>query len=105
MSKLKKKFTYLFLISVLVSVNANVFAQDFSLLPKAGKNRRDCSLLMKSFDTKYQGLIDNWVKDLGRKSQHINEKYLQEAIITYLKNDTIQINKTNAIGCIIERFK
>jgi len=26
------------------------------LLPKAGKNRRDCSLLMKSFDTKYQGL-------------------------------------------------
>jgi hypothetical protein len=56
MSKLKKKFTYLFLILVLVSVNANVFAQDFSLLPKAGKNRIDCSLLMRSFDTKYQGL-------------------------------------------------
>ena len=65
----------------------------------------ECFLLDENLHTKYQGLIDNWVKDFGRKSQHINEKYLQEAIITYLKNDTIQINKTNAIGCIIERLK
>jgi len=65
----------------------------------------ECFLLDENLNTKYQGLIDDWVKDLGRKGQYINENYLNEAIITYLANDTIIINKTNAIGCIIERLK
>ena len=54
MNKLKKKFTYLFLILVLVSINSNVFAQDFSLLPKADKGKIECYKLMKDFHNNYQ---------------------------------------------------
>ena len=65
----------------------------------------ECFLLDNDLNTLYQGLIDDWVKELGRKRLNIDSKYLHEAIISYLKNDSIIINKTNAIGCVIERFK
>ena len=65
----------------------------------------ECFLLDTNFNTIYQGLIDDWIKELGRKGQTITKEYLSEAIISYLKNDSIMIKKTNAIGCIIERFK
>jgi len=63
----------------------------------------ECFLLDKNLKPIYQGLIDDWVKELGRKGQHIHNKYLIDAINSYLKNEPIKINKTNAIGCIIER--
>ena len=65
----------------------------------------ECFLLDNDLNILYQGLIDNWIKELGRKGQNIDAEYLNEAIIAYLLNDTIMIQNTNAIGCIIERFK
>jgi len=69
------------------------------------KTTPECFLLDTNLTIRYQGLIDNWIQELGRKGQQITEEYLNKAIIAYLKNDSIIIKKTNAIGCIIERFK
>ena len=65
----------------------------------------ECFLVDNNINILYQGLIDDWIKEIGRKSQNIESKYLNQAIISYLRNDSIIIKKTNAIGCIIERFK
>ena len=64
----------------------------------------ECFLLDNNLNTLYQGLIDNWIKELGRKGQNVNSRYLKNAIISQLKSDSILIKKTNAIGCVIERF-
>ena len=69
------------------------------------KTTPECFLLDNDLNILYQGLIDDWIKELGRKGQNIDTEYLNEAIIAYLLNDTIMIQNTNAIGCIIERFK
>ena len=69
------------------------------------KTTPECFLLDNDLNILYQGLIDNWIKELGRKGQNIDAEYLNEAIMAYLLNDTIIIQNTNAIGCIIERFK
>ena len=52
----------------------------------------------------YQGLIDDRVKALGRTSQNTQNHYLINAIESYLKDEQPKTNKTNAIGCIIERL-
>ncbi|MBF25557.1 MAG: hypothetical protein CMP49_03455 [Flavobacteriales bacterium] len=65
----------------------------------------ECFLLDTNLNIIYQGLIDDWVKALGRKGQNINNNYLDDAIRKYIYHDSILINKTTAIGCIIERFK
>ena len=54
MINFKKKTTYLVLFFSIMCMNLSVFAQDFSLLPKAGINRNDCTSIMKDFDIKYQ---------------------------------------------------
>ena len=51
----------------------------------------------------YRGAIDNWVVELGRKKQYINEHYLENAIEQYLNGDPIEISHTKAIGCIIQK--
>ena len=63
----------------------------------------ECFLLDKDLKIIYQGLIDDWIKELGRKGQQINNSYLDDAIINYLNRDSVKIIKTTAIGCIIER--
>jgi thiol-disulfide isomerase/thioredoxin len=50
----------------------------------------------------YQGLLDNWLGELGRRRQVITEYYLNDAIDSYLKGNDIKIKKTKAIGCFIE---
>ena len=65
----------------------------------------ECFLLDKNFNIIYQGLIDDWVKKLGRKGQKINHRYLEEAIESHLNEESININKTNAIGCRIQILK
>ena len=50
----------------------------------------------------YQGLIDNWVSELGRTRQYTNKNYLEEAIKSAIKNKKPVIQKTHAIGCLIE---
>ncbi len=64
----------------------------------------ECFLLDQDFNIIYQGLIDDWVKELGRKGQYVNNEYLINAIDSHLNNKLIKIKKTNAIGCIIERL-
>ena len=64
----------------------------------------ECFLLDGNLKPIYQGLIDDWVKELGRKGQHAHNKYLIDAINAYFKNEPIKIKKTKAIGCIIERL-
>jgi len=64
----------------------------------------ECFLLSKDLEFLYQGLIDDWIKELGRKGQNIHNDYLIDAIETYLKNELVTTKKTNAIGCIIERL-
>ena len=51
----------------------------------------------------YQGLIDNWVSELGRTRQYTNQNYLEDAIESILLNKKPNISKTTAIGCFIEK--
>ena len=64
----------------------------------------ECFFLNEKLDFIYQGLIDDWVKELGRTSQNTQNHYLINSIESYLKNELPATNKTNAIGCIIERL-
>ncbi len=51
----------------------------------------------------YQGLIDNWVSELGRTRQYTNKNYLENAMKLSLKGVKPLIKKTKAIGCLIEK--
>jgi len=50
----------------------------------------------------YQGLVDNWLGELGRRRQIITEHYLLDAVESYIKGEAIKTPKTKAIGCFIE---
>lgn len=63
----------------------------------------ECFLLDSNLNILYSGLIDDWIKELGRKRKNINNKYLEESLSLYLNNQEIIIQETKAIGCIIER--
>ena len=58
MIKLKKNIVSAFVLMSILCLNTSVFAQDFSLLPKAGKNNNDCTKILKDFDIKYQKKTD-----------------------------------------------
>lgn len=64
----------------------------------------ECFFLNNKLNVIYQGLIDDRVKALGRTSQNTQNNYLINAIESYLKDEQPKTNKTNAIGCIIERL-
>ena len=59
-------------------------------------------LIDENKNIKYQGLIDNWLGELGRRRQVRTEFYLNDAIESYLKDEDIMIKKTKAIGWFIE---
>lgn len=50
----------------------------------------------------YQGLVDNWLGELGRRRQIITEHYLHDAVDSYMNGEAIKTPKTKAIGCFIE---
>ena len=62
----------------------------------------ECFLVDTSYKVLYSGLINDWAKDLG-KTGPINNNYLESAITNILSNKKIDIKKTNAIGCIIQK--
>ena len=62
----------------------------------------ECFLVDTSYKILYSGLINDWAKDLG-KTGSINNNYLESAITNILSNKKIDIKKTNAIGCIIQK--
>ena len=51
----------------------------------------------------YAGAIDNWAVDLGKHRSVITEHYLEDALKNIVENKEIQIKKTEAVGCFIER--
>ena len=59
-------------------------------------------LIDKNNNVQYQGLIDNWLGELGRKRQFVSEYYLKDAIESFINGEEIRIKKTKAIGCFIE---
>ena len=59
-------------------------------------------LIDKNNIVQYQGLIDNWLGELGRKRQIVSEYYLNDAIESFLSGEEVKIKKTKAIGCFIE---
>ena len=65
----------------------------------------ECFLLNSKLEIIYNGLIDDWIKEIGRKGQSINNTYLENNINAYLNQDKIKIKQTKAIGCIIQRSK
>ena len=63
----------------------------------------ECFVLDHELNIIYKGLIDDWVKEIGRKSQYIKNHYLKNTLDLYLKQKPIKIQKTKAIGCIIQK--
>ena len=62
----------------------------------------ECFLVDTSYKVLYSGLINDWAKELGKTGQ-INNNYLESGIENILSNKKIDIKKTNAIGCIIQK--
>ena len=50
----------------------------------------------------YQGRIDNWAYELGKKRRVITEHNLKDALTAIVSNKSIAVKKTKAIGCFIE---
>jgi hypothetical protein len=50
----------------------------------------------------YQGRIDNWAYELGKKRKVITEYNLKDALTSVLLNKPISVSKTKAVGCYIE---
>ena len=59
-------------------------------------------LIDENNKVQYQGLIDNWLGELGRKRQFVSQYYLKDAIESFINGEEISIKKTKAIGCFIE---
>lgn len=53
----------------------------------------------------YSGAIDNWFVSLGRNRLAPNEHYLLDAFNALLGGRKVQVSKTPAIGCFLERHK
>ncbi|MBJ05468.1 MAG: hypothetical protein CMP65_06205 [Flavobacteriales bacterium] len=63
----------------------------------------ECFVVDSNFNLIYKGLIDDWIKELGRKGQFVQNEYLINSLKLYLNNKKIQIKETQAIGCIIQK--
>lgn len=59
-------------------------------------------VLNKEGNILYQGRIDNWAFEVGRKRKLITSHDLQDALTALLKHEQVAIKKTRAIGCFIE---
>ena len=88
-NKIKTKYLIDDDFSITNSLNANVCPEVFIINSKS--------------KVIYQGLIDNWVSELGRRRQYTNQNYLEDAIESILLNKKPNISKTKAIGCFIEK--
>ncbi|MES2780843.1 MAG: redoxin domain-containing protein [Bacteroidota bacterium] len=50
----------------------------------------------------YQGRIDNWAYELGKKRKVITEHNLRDALAAIVNNQPVKIKLTKAVGCYIE---
>ncbi|NJN41981.1 MAG: redoxin domain-containing protein [Flammeovirgaceae bacterium] len=51
----------------------------------------------------YSGAIDNWFYELGRYRLETNEHYLKEALSSLRNGEAPVLQRTEAIGCVIQR--
>ena len=63
----------------------------------------ECFLVDNNLNILYSGLIDDRIKELGRKRQNIDNNYLEDALNAFLNNKEIIKKETKGIGCIIEK--
>lgn len=59
-------------------------------------------LIDSSGKTLYQGLMDDRILQLGSYKQTWDEMYLDDAINAALKNEVPLVQKTDAVGCVLE---
>lgn len=59
-------------------------------------------LLDTAGNIKYQGAIDNWFYELGKYRHQPTEHYLLNAIQAVLEGKDPEVQRTEAIGCIIQ---
>jgi peroxiredoxin len=50
----------------------------------------------------YQGRIDNWAYELGKKRKVITEFDLKNALDQIIKSTPVNVSRTKAVGCFIE---
>jgi peroxiredoxin len=50
----------------------------------------------------YEGAIDNWAIEPGKKRSIITEKYLESALDSIANDHPFSVKKTKAIGCFIQ---
>lgn len=59
-------------------------------------------LVNKQGEIVYQGKLDNWLGELGRRRNHVNEFYLKDAIEATINNQKVLVKRTKPVGCFIE---
>ena len=59
-------------------------------------------LLDKMLVVQYQGAIDNWFYELGKYRQTTTEEYLIDGLKALANGEAPSVNKTEAIGCLIQ---
>jgi peroxiredoxin len=59
-------------------------------------------VLDREGSVRYSGKIDNWVNQLGKKKLAVSEHYLENALIALQNGRSIDPERTEAIGCLIE---
>ena len=80
-----------------------IYDPNFSLVKDLGATiTPEVFLIDDKNKIRYQGLIDNWLGELGRRRTVITELYLKDALESYLHGEEIKTKKTKAIGCFIE---
>ncbi len=62
----------------------------------------ECVLVDTDGKIIYQGKLDNWLLELGRRKRTIDNYYLRDAINAHLNNNEVEVKRTKAIGCFIE---
>ena len=80
-----------------------IYDKDYHLVNELSATKTpEVYLIDENNIVQYQGLIDNWLGELGRKRQIVTEYYLNDAIESFLSGEEVKIKKTKAIGCFIE---
>lgn len=51
---------------------------------------------------RYRGAIDNWYVTLGKHRSDATELYLQRALDALIAGKVVDVEKTDAVGCLIE---
>lgn len=62
----------------------------------------ECFLVDTNGAIVYSGKLDNWLGKLGRRRKYVSQYYVKDAIQAVFNGDTVQIKKTEAIGCLLQ---